>query len=497
MEAKLQEFENYLKKMRALQMALTLFSWDMSTVAPRAGAPSRAPYIGLISAEQFEMLTSPVMEGYLDYVEGLGSDASEIWQAIARNLRREYDANKKIPPNLILEFSELMATAQPIWEKAKETNDYPLFAPTLEKIIGYQKRFIEARGYDGHPYNTLLDDYDQGMTVEKLDAFFSELKETVVPLLKSVVESKAQTDTSFLAPVDIATQQKLSAFLMDKVGFNSTYGILSESAHPFTTGFGKYDVRITTHYYEDKPLSSMYSVIHECGHAIYEQNISDELAGTPLENGANMSIHESQSGFYENIIGRSLPFWQNVAGEVGSILGGSYAGVSAERFYAASNTARPGMIRTEADELTYSLHIMVRYELEKEMISSDVDVSKLPGMWNDRYEEYLGIRPANDAEGILQDVHWSGGSFGYFPSYALGNAYASQIKAAMAKDLDFDALVSSGDIAGVENWLRAKIHGFGMLKTPEELIVGATGESLNAKYYTAYLKEKFEGIYGA
>jgi carboxypeptidase Taq len=496
MDTTLHELDMHLKKMRAMEMALALFSWDMSTIAPRAGAPSRAPYIGAIAQERFELLTGEKTAGFLSWLSSHPSSLDERHRAIERLLRREYESNIKIPSELILEYSELIGVAQTVWEKAKEENSYPMFAPTLSKIVDFQRRFVDLRGWEAHPYNTLLDDFDEGMTTEKLDRFFGSVRSSVAPLLKRALSSTKKISSRLAnAHVPIERQRRFSKFLMEQVGFDSQRGLLSESAHPFTMGFGRDDVRIATHYYEDRPLSSIYSVIHECGHAIYEQGADPSLAGTMLEGIANMSLHESQSRFFENIVGRSRPFLESVRDSAAAILGGAFEDATPEELYEAANAAFPSLIRVEADELTYSLHIVARYELEKAMIEGTADIASLPDMWNEKYKECLGLTPDCDANGILQDVHWSAGSFGYFPSYALGNAYASQIFAAMKKELNFAAAAQERGLGAIRAWLKEKIHRFGSLKPPGEIIFGATGEELNADRYTGFLSEKYGELY--
>ncbi|MCL1802647.1 MAG: carboxypeptidase M32 [Eubacteriaceae bacterium] len=496
MDDRLGNIEAYFRKIHALDTAYGLFEWDISTIAPRAGVPVRAGLFAILAEESFAMGISPEMESNLKYLEENIDSLDSRHKAMARVARREFDAKRKIPPKLAGEFAELSSKAKAVWEKAKEENDYLSFAPVLKEIVEYQKRFVDLRGWEGHPYNTLLDDYDEGMNVDKLDSFFAQVQETVVPLVKAVASSSRQIDERLLfMQVDLQTQKKLSAFLMDKLGFDSSRGLISESAHPFTINFSANDVRITTNYNVQKPFTSVFAVMHETGHALYEQNVDPSLAGTFLENGANMSLHESQSRFYENLIGRSLSFWVHARDSIVEILGPDFEMFSALDFYESVNIAKPSLIRIYADELTYPLHIMARYEIEKEMIGDSADFGSLPDLWAEKYMKYLGIKPETDTEGILQDIHWSGGSFGYFPSYALGSAYAAQLKAAMSKELDFDRLVMQGNIAEITAWLKKNIHSYGKLLTPDELVMNACGEALNAKHYTDYLSEKFSAIY--
>jgi len=491
-------FKTYLEKYMALNYAGSLFHWDAATGAPKGGVESRARIMGLLQAEAFVMAISDKMKDFLDALGPELDSLDEITRATYRKCKRDYDSMAKIPPEEFREYAETCALAENCWEDAKERSDYKSFAPWLKKIVEFNKKFIGYRGYTGHPYNTLLDDYEPGMTVEKLDAFFEQIKASVVPLIKKITQSGVTIDDAFLGvPVPKAKQERISALLMDALGYDTNRGMLRESEHPFTTGFGKNDVRMTTHYHESAFLSSLYSVMHEAGHAIYDQNSADAIANTVLDGGVSMGVHESQSRFYENIIGRSRGFWKRFRPELVGILGGEFKNISAEKFYLAANIAKPSLIRIEADELTYPLHIMVRYEIEKAVLSEkDFDADSLPEIWADKYEEYLGVRPRNDAEGILQDVHWSSGLFGYFPSYAVGSALASQFLFFMNKDINAERLVEAGDIGAINGWLKEKIHQHGSVKMPEDLIMEVCGEPLDSKYYTDYLEKKFGAIYG-
>ena len=491
------DFKGYTDRFNALRQALSLFTWDMETGAPKGGNDSRAKYVGILSAEDFSMRVSDKMKEYLEALEPQKGSLDEITRAMLRICRRDYDSYKKIPIEEMKEYSELITKAEPIWEKAKENNDFASFAPVLDQILKYQNRFVARRGFEKHRYNTLLDDYEPGMTVEKLDVFFGKIRMAIVPLLQKITaKSDYKIKSDFLNRyVPAEKQRQIGAMLMEKLGFDMNKGMLKESAHPFTTDFGKNDVRITTKYHENAFLTSFYSVLHETGHAIYEQNKMEEIADTILDEGVSMGIHESQSRFYENIIGRSKAFWENIYGGLINILGDDFKDVTADDFYRAANIVRPSMIRIEADELTYCLHIMVRYEIEKQLFSGDVDVNGLPGVWNAKMREYLGVEPATDSDGILQDIHWSMGSLGYFPSYALGSAYAAQIYHVMKKEIDVERLIRASDYKAINAWMTDKIHKYGSIKTPVELIMDISGEELNADYFIDYLREKFSGLY--
>ena len=330
------------------------------------------------------------------------------------------------------------------------------------------------------------------MDTEKLDKFFGELRKEIVPLLKKIMDKSRGEDFELLhKKIDIAEQKKFNRFLGEYLGFDFERGITAESEHPFTLNLDKNDVRLTTKYIEDQPFSAVFSTIHETGHGIYEQQIGDDLQGTTLASGGSMGLHESQSRFYENIIGRSLPFWKGIYKRETEFV----KGIDIDELYRAVNKVEPSFIRTEADELTYSLHIMIRYEIEKGIINGELSIDELPEIWNKKMEEYLGVVPSNDSEGVLQDVHWACGLIGYFPSYALGNVYAAQLYHKMKEDMDVDVLLEAGKLDRIKGWLRDRIHIYGKLRETNELIKEITGEELEPKYYIEYLKEKYSKIY--
>lgn len=352
-------------------------------------------------------------------------------------------------------------------------------------------------GYEGNKYNTLLDMYEPGITVEILDQVFAEVRDAIIPLVKKISDSSNKPDTSFIFkhfPKD--KQKDFSLKILEQMGYDFNSGRLDETVHPFATGLNPGDVRVTTRYDEGDWRTAVFGTIHEGGHALYEQNISKKLIGTPLCDGTSMGIHESQSLFYENIVGRDFSFWKHNYNVLKEYADGQFDEINLNDFYRAINESKPSFIRIEADMLTYPLHIIIRYEIEKGIFNDEIEVKDLPQVWNDKYEKYLGIRPGNNAEGVLQDVHWSGGSFGYFPSYALGYMYAAQFKNAMLKELpNFDELLATGNLKPIKEWLTENIHQYGKLKKPLEILHDVTGEGLNAKYLIDYLTDKYTKVY--
>jgi len=499
LEQAVAELKELLDRIGMLTSAMSIMNFDSSTIAPKGGVQARAKRAGFFQMEVFNLIISPKMKHSLEVI-GANLDAlDEITRAMYRLAKKSYDRATKTPPELVQRLAELEEEAVAAWEVAKNNNDFPSFAPYLKELIELQKEVLKYRAEPGqNPYEVFLDDYEEGMTIPEYDKFFDQLKATIVPLLKDILANGKKIETDFLyEPVAIETQKKLSKLLAEKVGYDLNRGYIGEAPHPFCGGSHKTDIRITTHYHKRDFINSFYSIMHECGHAIYEQNIGDEIADTNLGGGVSMGIHESQSRFYENVIGRSLAFWESIIDELKMFLPESFQHITAQQFYEAANKSEASLIRTESDELTYSLHILIRYEIEKMLFTEDnFDINELPAIWNAKYEEYLGITPPNDSQGILQDIHWAGGSFGYFPTYALGSAYSAQLLAYMEKDLNVDDLIRQGKIATITEWLTKHIHNFGSIHTPNDLIYKIKNEGLNAKYYTDYLENKFKTIYG-
>lgn len=492
MNQSFEKLQNQLEKAMALQTAMVLFEWDNETAAPKEAAERTAAVIGSLSSQYLDIMTGEKLKTALEECSGQMSEMTEVEQAIVRETEEEVEKLERIPADEYRSFAELTARATGIWADAREKKDFSLFAPVLKEIVDYQKRFASYQAKEGQKlYDVMLDNYEKDFGMKELDEFFRVVKEGIVPLLKESAKRSEQIDDSFLsAGYTEEQQEKAARFLAEYVGFDFDRGILAVSAHPFTTNLHNKDVRITTHYL-NRIDSSIYSVIHESGHAVYELGIRDDLTQTPAGQGASMGMHESQSRFFENIMGRNRNFWVPIYGNMQEIFGSPLKEVSLDDFLAAVNKTIPGLIRTEADELSYCLHVLVRYEIEKLMIEENAEIDSLPELWNDKYEEYLGIRPKDDGEGILQDIHWSQGSFGYFPSYALGNAFGAQLYHRMKQEMDFDGLLREGRADAIREYLREHIHQYGKLKTSRQLLKDATGEDFNPAYYVEYLTERY------
>ncbi len=492
---RLEQFKSYLRDVEYLNSAIGALYWDSRVNIPRKGVEYRGEVLGYLSGELYKKQTSGTMKGFIDAFSAL-TDADDVTKAMADRAKREYDRSMKIPEDRYRAYVVAVSAAEAAWEEAKDKSDYALFRPHLDKLIGFNREFVEYWGFEAGKYDKLLDYYEPGVTTAKLDAVFGEVRDAIVALLDRI-KSKPKPDDSFLKstfPTD--AQARFSHHVLEKMGYDFGAGRLDVSVHPFTITMGLNDVRITTHYYEKELRSALYSSIHEGGHAIYEQNIDPALAGTMLMTGASMGIHESQSRLYENLIGRSRAFWQCFYPEAQKAFP-QLSGTPLEAFYKAVNAVQPSLIRIESDELTYSLHIIIRYELEKAIFDGGADVDELPSLWNAKYKEYLGVEPKNDGEGILQDTHWSGGNFGYFPSYALGNLYGAQFLHTMKQDVpDMEPRIAAGDLMCVNGWLKEHVHRHGAVYLPEELIQMVTGEPLTAKYFIGYLNEKYADVYG-
>ncbi len=499
MEQRVTAFREYVKKLVSYNQALAVLHWDMRTQAPRKGMAARSELIGVLAGEQFKLSTSKEMEEFLLELGEAGTyeKLDPITQATVRECKKEFERSKKIPPEKHQEFVVLTSQAETVWEEARANNDFASFRPYLEKIVQFQLEFIDYWGYQGNKYDTLLDMYEPGMTVAQLDEMFQTLREKTVPLVAAIAASPNKPNERILTQTfDEAAQEAFSRYVLKRIGYDFAAGRLDRSVHPFATSFAPGDVRITTRFDPNFFNTALFGCIHEAGHAIYEQNISEELFGTPLCDGTSMGIHESQSRFWENMVGRSLPFWHHFYGDLVKAFPAQFGNVSVEEFYRAINLVKPSLIRIEADEVTYNLHIMIRYEIEKGLIEQTMEVGDLPRIWNEKMQEYLGIVPPDDKEGVLQDVHWAGGSFGYFPTYSLGNVYAAQFAHTMKQQIaNYDELIAKGEFAPIREWLKTNIHQYGKLKSPNELVKVVTGETVNAAYLVNYLENKYKAIY--
>ena len=494
-----QQAVNAMKKLQQTQAAynhaLGVLYLDATTAAPSDTWEGRGKTMEIMSQITYDLSANPENGELFSFLEENSDQLDAQTRRELEVLRKNYDQLFKIPAQEYVEYNVLVNDAQAIWEKAKNTDDFVLFAPYLEKIVAFNQKFAGYYDPEKLPYDALLNEYEEGINMQTLDAFFAQLRAVIVPLIAKIQRAEPIGDGFLFKHYPVAVQRQFSDYLMEVMGMDRSHCGIAETEHPYTTNFNNKDVRITTHYHEDNLVSSMFSVIHEGGHALYELGADDCYNYTALSGGVSMGIHESQSRFYENIIGRSEAFVRAIFPKAKELFPEQLAGVDAAMFYRAINKAEPGLIRTEADELTYALHVMVRYEIEKQLIGGTLAVKDVPAEWKRLYKEYLGVDVPNDAKGCLQDSHWSGGAIGYFPSYALGSAYGPQLLKKMEEDLgDIWVDVEKGDLSRVTGWLKEHIHRHASFIKPGALFESVCGK-FDATYYTDYLTEKYTRLY--
>jgi len=472
-----------------------LLGWDEQVNLPPKSSDIRAEQMSLLAELAHEASSDPAIGSALKELEA-GFDALDFdQQVIVREARRDYDRVTKLPAEFVMEKARLSSAAYHAWTEAKPANNFVGFAPYLEKHVELAKREAAYMGWGDRPYDYAISQFDPGFSAEKIDALFGELKEGLVPLVQKINASPVQAKKSLLKGFSIENQRKFLEEVTAALGFDYERGRIDVSPHPFCSGSGA-DVRMTTRFDADDPLSSLFGSIHETGHGLYEQGLPQADHATPLGQHAGMGMHESQSRMWENQVGRSREFWQRFEPRYRELFPEQLAGFSSEDLYLAINAVEPTFIRVEADEIHYNLHIILRFELEKRLLSGDLAVVDLPQAWGDLCEELLGRRPANDTEGVLQDVHWSGGMFGYFPSYCLGNMIAAQNWAAVQTALpgvvdDF----KQGDFSRLLAWLRTNVHTQGRRYPALELVKRVTGEPLSPKRLLDYLEDRYGALY--
>lgn len=497
LEQAISAMEKYERTRAAYDHAMGVLYLDATTAAPSDSWEGRGKTMEVLSELQYNLETSPEKEQWLKLLEEHVQQLDPFRQRKVQVIRKNFDQMHRIPQEEYIAYNVLLNEAQNVWHKAKAENDFASFAPYLEKIVDYNRKFAAYFNPNMAPYDALLNEYEEGMNTATLDVFFATLREAIVPLVEKIGRKpQAQSDDGFLyRHYPIEKQRIFSDYLMEVLGMDRSHSTIAETEHPYTTNFSNKDVRITTHYYENNLVSSMFSVIHEGGHALYELGAEDRYNQTVLSGGVSMGIHESQSRLYENLIGRSRPFVHAIFPKLKELFPEQLSDVTEQQFYRAVNKVTLQPIRTEADELTYCLHVMVRYEIEKELIGGSLQVADVPERWNALYREYLGIQVENDTEGCLQDSHWSGGSIGYFPSYALGSAYGPQLLHKLEQDLpEVWQQVEKGDLSGVNGWLREHIHRHASFYKPQQLLEQVCGK-FDPGYYTRYLERKYTSLY--
>lgn len=475
----------------ALGAAMAMMDWDQQTYMPRGGAEARATHLECLSRMRHQMFTSDeVQKDVVDAVaEASGDDV-----ALLRVIKRDLDLATKLPSELVGRKSKLAAIAHEDWVAARSKNDFKGFAPTLEKMFDIAREEAEHLGYTDHIYDALTDQYEEGATAADWTAMYESIKQPQVELVKAIQAAGPIDDSRLYGDWDKAKQSEFTEMISKAVGFDFNRGRQDTAPHPFCTGWSVGDIRLTTRY---KPYlgSAIFGTLHESGHGMYEQGSPKAWDLTSLAGGVSLGFHESQSRTWENIVGRSKSFWVRFLPDLQKAFP-AIADLSVDQFYRQINRVNPSLIRVEADELTYNLHTLVRFEIECAVLTDELKVKDMPEAWNDKYEKYLGVRPTTDSEGCLQDVHWSMGSIGYFPTYSMGNILSYQIWNSLQKDIpNTDELFAKGDFEPVLSWLQAKIYSQGRKFTPKQLILNATGEPMNAKYYLDGLSAKYHELY--
>lgn len=492
MEKALEFYKKQRRKIVAFNYLNFVISWDMETDAAENSIAADSEQVAVVAEMSYQLMTDPNFEQAVSVLYGSRNKLDDVLRHEIEVVYREIINTKKIPQEEYTAYSELTSKAYPVYVKAKTENNFELFRPYLEKIVEFCRKKTEWLQTDSvKGYDVLLDEYEPHYNQAKYNKFFNALRERLVPFVKKVA-SKPYVTPDWAKQVFPADKQKeFCEYLRDVMCFDKSCGIMKVSEHPFTSGFGTDDVRITNHYYLNKFDSSIFSAIHETGHALYEQQCDKSLNGTLSGGGASLGMHESQSRFYENLIGRSEAFWAVHYPKLQQIFNTQLKNVSLAEFMKHINNVQLSFIRTEADELTYPLHVMLRYEIEQKVIAGELEVANLPKYWNEKFTEYFGITPPNDSMGVLQDVHWSYGNFGYFPTYALGSAISSQLYYYMNKDFNVEASLKDGTTSKVNEWLKEHVHKYGSSKYPDEILRLATGEDFNPNYYVDYLIGKY------
>ena len=494
-ESPFEKLKDRLATISDLGAANRLLFWDRQTYMPKGGVAGRAEQMATLSRLAHEMFVDDET-GKLLYSAG-EPDSSTEEGALLRRARHDYERATKLPAELVAEITRVTALAEPAWAKAREESDWFLFAPHLEKTLTLKREAAESLGYQDHPYDALLEGYEPGAKKARLEGMFEELREEIVPLVWAVADQNAEDRTAPLYGAFGETkQEQFGKVVVTAFGYDWERGRQDRTVHPFCINFGPGDVRITTRFDEDWITSALFGTMHETGHALYEQGVNPDYARTPLGGGTSMGIHESQSRLWENLVGRSRPFWSHYYPKLKELFPEALGRVDPETFYRAINALEPSKIRVEADEVTYNLHILLRFELEIALFEDKLSVADLPAAWNARIEEYLSVTPRNDTEGVLQDIHWADGLFGYFPTYTIGNVLSVQFfDAAVEAHPEIPDQIEEGNFSTLLGWLRENIHRHGSRYYPDEIIEKSTGRTLDTAPYLRYLKSKFGELY--
>lgn len=492
-----QDFEKHTHQIALLGNTMGLLSWDQEVNMPPKGAAIRAEKMRYLSGLLHDQ---SVDTGYVENVKRLLDDRSltEEQQVNVREVWRMMEKSLKMSKKLVEEISKTTSESFGAWHKARTENNYAVFAPFLEKLIALKKEKAEALGYEDHPYNALMDEYEPGLTVKEVDTLFEGVRSRLVNFVKEIAAQPRPDDGFFSGDFEEKKQADFCKLLLEKMGYDFESGRMDIAAHPFCIGIHPHDTRVTYRLKRNDISEIIWSLTHEGGHALYEQGLKPENWGLPMGSAVSLAIHESQSRLWENNVSRSLPYWEHFLPELKRFFPGQLDAVTPEAFFKACNVVEPSLIRTNADELTYHFHIMIRYEIEKSIFDGSLTVNDLPSYWNARYKEYLGIDVPDDSMGVLQDIHWSHGSFGYFATYSLGSFYAAQFFAAAERSIPgLTEKIRNGELSELREWLRDNIHRHGMRYKAQDLCKRVTGETLNFEYFENYARKKYATIYPA
>lgn len=494
MSTALEKLKARLYDVNALDCAAAMMDWDMQTYMPPGGGAARAAHLGILTRMSHEQFTSDEVGKWIEEARASVSGDSDD-AALLRVVKREFDLKTKVPASLVAEKISLSAEAHEVWVQARQANDFGKFEPYLEKMFEFCRQEAEHLGYKNEIYDALLDQYEEGATAEDCRRMFGTVRDPLSSLVKEITEHGKRTDDHLLyGDWEVEKQKEFTEFLLNEIGFDMSRGRQDTAPHPFCTGWSVNDIRLTTRYKKYLP-SAIFGTLHEAGHGMYEQGSPVKWDRTPLAGGVSLGIHESQSRTWENIVGRSRAFWKRFL----HVLQSHFRAIDAfdvDTFYRAINRVQPSLIRVEADEVTYNLHIIVRFEIETEVLSGKMKVSDMPDAWNDKYRQYLGITPPNDSDGCMQDVHWSAGLVGYFPTYCMGNLLSYQFWSKLEQDLgNTDVLIEAGEFDKIRGWLTDKIYSKGKSVPPRDLVKQVTGKEMGAEDYLNALTSKYKEIY--
>lgn len=493
----LDDLRAHLARICDLNHAAAVLEWDQETYMPHGAAAARAHQIATLRRFAHELLTSETTALQLDALTGESYQDGSDEEALVRITKRDFDRATRIPAELVAEMAETAALSRQAWNAARETDTFATFAPHLQKIVDLNIQKAEALGYEEHVYDPLLDEFEPGMKTAEVARIFSDLREQLVPIVKTLTALDKPDDSMLHRHFPQDAQWDFGLEVIKEMGYDFSTGRQDISAHPFTTTFSISDVRLTTRIDEHFFNPAFFGTLHEAGHGMYEQGIGASLERTPLADGTSLGMHESQSRLWENLVGRSREFWNQYFPKAQKAFPEALGGVDQQDFYRAINRVQNSLIRVEADEVTYNLHIMIRFELETELLEGKIRIADLPEAWNDRMHAYLGVRPANDTEGVLQDIHWSLGAIGYFPTYALGNLMSTQLFDQANLDIEnLGEQIGNGSFSELLSWLREHVHRFGRTKTATEILRDTTGSGLSVDNWIQYIQRKYEELYG-